>query len=333
MPGAEDGERGGTAVLQTPTATHVRPDLATSTSHAPRRTAVITAAQPHASSRRPLNEVDSENSSNPTPPDTQSTLTTPFSLPHSNLDLRARETLGGNGLLQDTYFPDWKDDAYGGSVDSPEEMQKKDPLGTQIWKLYTRTKSRLPNQERMENLTWRMMAMNLRRREQIQAQYVSLGQKSSPNTQALTTASLRSTQSNSSTPTPTSVDVTRAQLRDPLEQPSEQPSDPMNLDEFIQPSVVAPPTGIIPTTPSRPGIETRGQKITNSASAVPIGVRNKPDGQIPLVTIPAASLPKTAGPTTRPGEFDYVQKRVRKTSIDERRVWCTLGLGRSELIP
>lgn len=51
-------------------------------------------------------------------------------------------------------------------LESPEEMQKKDPLGTQIWKLYSRTKSQLPNQERMENLTWRMMAMHLKRREQ-----------------------------------------------------------------------------------------------------------------------------------------------------------------------
>ena len=55
----------------------------------------------------------------------------------------------------------------------PDELQKKDPLGTQIWKLYTRQKAQLPNQERMENLTWRMMAVNLRReREQAQSRYV-----------------------------------------------------------------------------------------------------------------------------------------------------------------
>ena len=70
-------------------------------------------------------------------------------------------------------FPDWKDDAGREALDSPEELQKKDPLGTQIWKLYSRTKTRLPNQERMENLTWRMMAMNIKRREQMEA-YVFL---------------------------------------------------------------------------------------------------------------------------------------------------------------
>ena len=46
-----------------------------------------------------------------------------------------------------------------------EQMQKNDPLGTQIWKLYSRAKTQLPNAERMENLTWRMMAMNMRRAE------------------------------------------------------------------------------------------------------------------------------------------------------------------------
>lgn len=53
-------------------------------------------------------------------------------------------------------------------------MQKKDPLGTLVWKLYKKTKAELPNQERMENLTWRMMAMNLKRKEQEQARCVWL---------------------------------------------------------------------------------------------------------------------------------------------------------------
>ena len=87
-----------------------------------------------------------------------------------NLDFPEPD-LARNELLQDAVFPAWGDDSAGDSIESPEEMQKKDPLGTQIWKLYSRTKTRLPNQERMENLTWRMMAMNLRRREQMQALY------------------------------------------------------------------------------------------------------------------------------------------------------------------
>ena len=69
-------------------------------------------------------------------------------------------------MLQDAIFPAFGNDAGNTpSVESPEEMQKNDPLGTQIWKLYSRAKTQLPNAERMENLTWRMMAMNMRRAE------------------------------------------------------------------------------------------------------------------------------------------------------------------------
>jgi len=72
-------------------------------------------------------------------------------------------------LLRESFFPTWKDDAAGEELDSPDEMQKKDPLATQIWRLYSKTKKQLPNQERMENLTWRMMAMSMRKRKQEEA--------------------------------------------------------------------------------------------------------------------------------------------------------------------
>lgn len=69
-------------------------------------------------------------------------------------------------LLQDSLFPDFNQGAPRPGMDSPDELQRRDPLATQIWKLYSRTKAQLPNQERMENLTWRMMAMSLKRKEQ-----------------------------------------------------------------------------------------------------------------------------------------------------------------------
>lgn len=71
------------------------------------------------------------------------------------------------GMLQDPIFPEWKTGAPRGG-ENPEELQRKDPLAAQIWRLYTRTKAQLPNQERMENLTWRMMAMSLKRKEREQ---------------------------------------------------------------------------------------------------------------------------------------------------------------------
>lgn len=88
------------------------------------------------------------------------------------LELSTQEVIARHGLLQESAFPDWEDEAVRSGLESPDEMQKKDPLGTQIWKLYSKTKTRLPNQERMENLTWRMMAMNLKRRKQMQAMLV-----------------------------------------------------------------------------------------------------------------------------------------------------------------
>ncbi|EFI28118.1 transcription factor ScGATA-6 [Coprinopsis cinerea okayama7 len=48
----------------------------------------------------------------------------------------------------------------------PEQMAKEDPLATQVWKMYARTKANLPHAQRMENITWRMMAMALKKKEE-----------------------------------------------------------------------------------------------------------------------------------------------------------------------
>lgn len=48
----------------------------------------------------------------------------------------------------------------------PTVLAKQDPLAAQVWRMYTRTKAGLPHAQRMENLTWRMMAMALRKREE-----------------------------------------------------------------------------------------------------------------------------------------------------------------------
>lgn len=83
----------------------------------------------------------------------------------SKLDLSPSNSAARKGVLREPFFDEWKNDAADLEDESPEEMQKKDPLGTQIWKLYAKQKGQLPNSERLENLSWRMMSMNLRRRE------------------------------------------------------------------------------------------------------------------------------------------------------------------------
>ena len=83
------------------------------------------------------------------------------------LDLSPQDAVAAQkGILRESLLDGLKDDASAVmELESPEEMQKKDPLGTQIWKLYHKTKGQLPNSERLENLSWRMMSMNLRRKE------------------------------------------------------------------------------------------------------------------------------------------------------------------------
>jgi len=84
----------------------------------------------------------------------------------------------------------------------------------------------------------------------------------------------------------------------------------MNLDDFIVPSSVASPAGLAAEAP----IESMDHQ-NNSHMGIPIGRRNKSQQQLP-----AASMPRQMQNKGRPGEFDYVQRRVRKTSIDEKSV-------------
>lgn len=57
----------------------------------------------------------------------------------------------------------------------PDEMAKKDPLATQVWKMYAKQKATLANGARMENLTWRMMAMTLRKKKEQERLEASAG--------------------------------------------------------------------------------------------------------------------------------------------------------------
>ncbi|CAE6490503.1 unnamed protein product [Rhizoctonia solani] len=43
---------------------------------------------------------------------------------------------------------------------------REHPLAAQVWRMYAKTKASLPHQQRMENLTWRMMAMALKKKAQ-----------------------------------------------------------------------------------------------------------------------------------------------------------------------
>ena len=60
-----------------------------------------------------------------------------------------------------------------------EKLAKEDPLATQVWKMYAKQKATLPHGQRMENLTWRMMALALKKKKEDEAR-AGAADKSSP---------------------------------------------------------------------------------------------------------------------------------------------------------
>ncbi|TIB28936.1 hypothetical protein E3P84_03903 [Wallemia ichthyophaga] len=60
---------------------------------------------------------------------------------------------------------------------------KDDPIASQVWKLYAKHKSSIPNAQRMENLSWRMMMMSLRRKKHSESNHSLKDKIDSPPTQ------------------------------------------------------------------------------------------------------------------------------------------------------
>ncbi|KAF1851858.1 area protein [Cucurbitaria berberidis CBS 394.84] len=240
-----------------------------------------------------------------------------FAVPEGAMDLSAPDDADRRGVLDDAIFP-----AFGNPVDSPggespEEMQKNDPLGTQIWKLYSRAKTQLPNAERMENLTWRMMAMNMRRagldrnKGHIQSRPSSQSSDLMPPPPPAAAAAAQSTR-----PPPRSAPSGIAQqLRksaDQQAQVQQPPPDTMNLDDFIFPSSVGSPAGLSPEA-SNEG----SAPFHATAPAIPIRKLNQANDH--HLSLARASAPSVPPAINRENEFGYVPRHVRKTSIDERR--------------
>lgn len=103
------------------------------------------------------------------------------------------------------------------------------------------------------------------------------------------------------------------QLRRSVDQSADMQSDAMNLDDFIVPSSVASPAGIT--------AEISLEDATSVSQIGSIPIQKKPHTKPQMTAaLPATSVPKHLPNKGRPGEFDYVQRRVRKTSIDDRSV-------------
>ncbi|KAL6711367.1 Sodium- and chloride-dependent GABA transporter 1 [Coniothyrium glycines] len=226
------------------------------------------------------------------------------------MDFTTPEDSARRDVLENTIFPAFGNDAGSPSVESPEQMQKNDPLGTQIWKLYSRAKTQLPNAERMENLTWRMMAMNMRRAE--------LDRNKGNVPPALRNELMPPPPpAASARPPPRSAPSGIAQqLRMSADQHAHvqpPPADTMNLDDFIFPSSVGSPAGLSPE------LSNEDAAPFNAAAAPSIPIRKPNQANDHTLSLARASAPSVPPTITRENDFGYVPRHVRKTSIDERR--------------
>ncbi|KAJ2893990.1 hypothetical protein MKZ38_008034 [Zalerion maritima] len=213
------------------------------------------------------------------------------SLQELTLDLDAAISPPHDDLLRNSLFSHMQN-GLSGDLSSIAEMQKKDPIGASLWAFFAKTKLLLPQQQRMENLTWRRMHMGLRKCKQ-EAEATAFAAGSGPVNGPSGIAQLRKASENNL-----------------------GHGDAMNLDDFINPDNIATPSGFA-NTPSPEASklsDDRGANPHGLTSAIPIKSRKDAASQFVPQSVPAAP------PLRRSQhEFDYVTKHYRKTSIDEKR--------------
>lgn len=111
------------------------------------------------------------------PPHDHSGTTTASTSPTNTISRHARESTTPTGEASSSLSPE-------------DHLAKYDPLATQVWKMYSKQRAELPNGQRMENLTWRMMAMTLKKKEAAEAAAAAAAAAASA--RALETADLES---------------------------------------------------------------------------------------------------------------------------------------------
>lgn len=107
-----------------------------------------------------------------------------------------------------------------------------------------------------------------------------------------------------------------ARLRNSVDESSNAQDDAMNIDDYIFPSSIASPAGLSPSPPSESALSSATSASTAMATAIPIKKSKHIQEQSHPNFPPSAPLQDRM----RSNEFGYVQRRVRKTSIDETRV-------------
>ncbi|KAI9163414.1 Nitrogen regulatory protein areA [Paramyrothecium foliicola] len=197
-------------------------------------------------------------------------------------DLDRTYTAANNELLGTALFPSLRTAADDTDAKrTPGQMQHDDPLATQIWKLFSQTKQQLPNQQRMENFTWRMMTLSMRK------------QKREEQNRHLRPAHNA----------PSGI----AQLRKTSEQNLNN-VDAMNIDDFIFSDNVATPVGI-----ASPQALPKNIADKSMNGAIPIKSRKESTNMFVPQSVPVPPQHQASR-----NEFNYINRHHRKTSIDER---------------
>ena len=163
-------------------------------------------------------------------------------------------------------------------ANSPEELVEKDPLAAAMWRLYRSSATFLPESVRMENMTWRMMAMTLKRQDAKRYTLPYLHLSPPTDIRAFTRQKDKHKDPNS------------MQLDSPPTQSTNgQTSSPST---FQSPPSIQRPSSAVPIRPFQPPpIETS------------VGIATT----VPYVPVASQNAKK---------EFSFVQKRLRKTSMD-----------------
>lgn len=240
---------------------------------------------------------------NPDSPSNQSKISAGdlgASLRDLGLELDAALIPHHDGLLRSSLFPSMQNGLSGG-LSCIAEMQKNDPIGASLWLFFAKAKMMLPQQQRMENLSWRKMHMNLRKsqREAEKQRGCQLG----PQSDVSAPSRIPAEAMNGSQPSST-ISLLRKESENDCGQ-----KDAMSLDDFIESQNLA-------NTPSPEKSQGTNQADdTGFASAIPIKSRKSTGSQFVPQSVPAATPYRQSQ-----HEFHYVRKHHRKTSIDERRV-------------
>lgn len=90
------------------------------------------------------------------------------SLHELNAGLHGTYASASSVLLGPAEFPLFNgSDGNDGISDGTLGVTKQgEPLASQLWKLYAQCKQHMPNQRRMENMTWRLMSLQMRQQKQ-----------------------------------------------------------------------------------------------------------------------------------------------------------------------